>query len=183
MDYIIHHFTEKSIKIKIIGSDADNCYRKRFDSQFQFIKSLWNDNVININQIPDNIVLYSNDVFHCLKRLRKRMINNGPLYLRPSDIQGKCFVDNYSLQSIDDTLPDCIFKKGSMISMDDYYPAALFKWSTLEKSTKKVMIQRLFIFGLEYSQESQFQIRIFQGNKDALCALWLYLLFYITKHF
>ena len=122
--------------IKFIGSDADQCYRKRFDLQFQFIMNLWNDDIINLNHLSDNLIMYSNDIFHCLKRLRKRMINNGPLYLKPSDFQSNHCVDKHSLQIIDDTLPDCIFKQGSMISMDDYYPAALFKWSTLEKSRK-----------------------------------------------
>ena len=136
LDYIIDHFTKENIKIRFIGSDADPCYRKRFDAQFEKINNLWNDGIINLNQIPDSAILYSNDVYHCLKRMRKSIINNGPLYLKPNDFHSQNCVDKTALQSIDKTIPDCVFRSGSMTSMDDYYPAALFKWTTFNKSRK-----------------------------------------------
>ena len=136
LDYIINHLKEKGMKIKFIGSDGDKCYRNNFDKQYKRITSLWNNNIINLDEISSEEVIYSNDAYHCLKRLRKAMINNKSLYLKPDYINSSHCVSQSTLQQIDKTLPNCIFRHGSLQSMDDYYPSALFRWKTLRKASK-----------------------------------------------
>ena len=133
---IVSHFVSEGVKIRFIASDADPCYRFSFNNQFSKIMNTYDNGIININNLNKDMQLFSNDAYHCLKRLRKAMVNNEALFLMPSEILTTRAVNQHSLQKIDQTLPNCIFRTGSMHSMDDYYPAALFKWSTLRKANE-----------------------------------------------
>ena len=134
LDTIINQLKSNGVKIRFVGSDSDQCYRGRFNEQFNNIMNTWNNSLLDLSQIPENEVMYTNDAYHCLKRLRKAMVNSNGLYLRPSDVNTSMCVSKSSLQQIDQSLPNCIFRTGSMVSMDDYYPSALFNFSTLKKA-------------------------------------------------
>ena len=148
LDHIVSNFVSNGIKIRFISSDSDQCYRRRFNEQYHRIISTLEKGVVNLSRIPEDEILYTNDAYHCLKRLRKAMVKCDGLYMKPSDISTGMCVNKSTLQQIDPSLPNCIFRSGSMMSMDDYYPSALFRWKTLKRS-------------LEY------------GNYAVTCYLWI----------
>ena len=133
---IIFQLVSQGIKIRFIGSDSDQCYRKKFNKQFQQVIKTIFEGRMDLSLLSNECILYSNDAYHCLKRLRKSMINSGSLFIKPDDIGTPNCVSKFALQKIDKSLPDCIFRKGSMQSMDDYYPHALFNKKTLMKAQK-----------------------------------------------
>ena len=176
---IVEQCSTKGLKIRFIGCDSDPCYRQKFNIQFKYIMNLWENDLINISRIPENCVLYSNDAYHCLKRLRKSMINSNGLYMKPNDVGGNFCVNQNTLQTIDKSLPDCIFKKGSMTSMDDYYPSALFTWKTLEKCKKSGNYAAIFYIWIGVIARNVMACkRLNRAQRCTLCYLGLFMVLY-----
>ena len=184
LDQIIFLLISNGTKIRFIGSDSEQCYRRRFNIQFEQVMETMINGRINLGQLSNEMILYSNDAYHCLKRLRKAMVNSGSLFIKPHDIGTNNCVSKYTLQHIDKTLPDCIFRQGSLQSMDDYYPHALFNKKTLAKARKtsnSAVIFYLWIGVLVRKVMSSKKLT--RAQRCEMCYIGLYIAIYYKLFF